>query len=307
MKGFLSIDDPSYNIPGNAGLKDQSLALRWVLENCAHFGGDPQNITIFGISAGGASVHLHLMSQYSKGLFHKAIAQSGSALNAWANRSANSDLNERLARNVGWNGEGGKTAMWDHILSTDTESLVKNQPIATELEKQNGLVFNYVPVVEPYDQGDCFVPRSLVEMNRSAWGNRVPLILGGVSHEGYMSFENYVRNEKLFADDGYFANALPQELDLPVNSAERKRLGDQLRRQYFGDQIPSLANVDLYANLLNEKMFWHGINAIVKSRLADANAAPTFLYHFNYTSQLLDFFHLMMAGEWRPNGIFNLN
>jgi carboxylesterase type B len=54
-------------VPGNAGLKDQVMALRWVQQNIAQFGGDPGNVTIFGQSAGGASVQYHMLSPMSKG------------------------------------------------------------------------------------------------------------------------------------------------------------------------------------------------------------------------------------------------
>ena len=51
------------------GLKDQSQALRWVHDHISNFGGDPQKITIFGMSAGSASVHYHYLSRLSAGLF----------------------------------------------------------------------------------------------------------------------------------------------------------------------------------------------------------------------------------------------
>jgi len=80
--GFLSLG--SDLVPGNAGLRDQSLALAWVRENIHSFGGNPDSVTIFGESAGSLSVALHLISPQSRGLFQRAIMQSSSPLNpAW--------------------------------------------------------------------------------------------------------------------------------------------------------------------------------------------------------------------------------
>ncbi|CAH1237234.1 unnamed protein product [Diabrotica balteata] len=84
LLGFLSLKDESLDVPGNAGLKDQVLALKWIQRNIKNFNGDSNNVTIFGESAGGASVEYLLLSPSTKGLFHKAIVQSGSTLNPWA-------------------------------------------------------------------------------------------------------------------------------------------------------------------------------------------------------------------------------
>ncbi|XP_077484534.1 LOW QUALITY PROTEIN: uncharacterized protein LOC144094480 [Amblyomma americanum] len=78
LHGFLSLEVPE--LPGNVGLWDQNLALKWVRKNIASFGGDPDDVTIDGQSAGAISVALHAVSPHSKGLFKRAIMQSGAPL-----------------------------------------------------------------------------------------------------------------------------------------------------------------------------------------------------------------------------------
>ncbi|XP_061180225.1 cholinesterase-like [Saccostrea echinata] len=80
--GFLSTDDSVTS--GNQALLDQSLALKWVNRNIHRFGGNPRQVTLFGESAGGASVSLHMFSPLSSGLFQGIISQSGCALSPFA-------------------------------------------------------------------------------------------------------------------------------------------------------------------------------------------------------------------------------
>ena len=80
--GFLSLG--TQDVPGNMGLLDQVMALKWVQKNIQSFGGDPNKVTIAGESAGSYSVLYHMLSPLSAGLFHRAIAQSGTPLSlAW--------------------------------------------------------------------------------------------------------------------------------------------------------------------------------------------------------------------------------
>ena len=77
--GFAQTTDPN-EIPGNMGLYDQVMALKWIKNNIAHFGGNDNSITLFGESAGSISVGFHLISKQSIGLFNRAILQSGAPL-----------------------------------------------------------------------------------------------------------------------------------------------------------------------------------------------------------------------------------
>ncbi|XP_072020282.1 acetylcholinesterase-like [Amphiura filiformis] len=80
--GFLTTGDSA--LPGNYGLWDQLLAIQWVKTNIAAFGGNPENIMIFGQSAGGGSVGLHLLSPHSWPYYHRAAMQSGTGTSPWA-------------------------------------------------------------------------------------------------------------------------------------------------------------------------------------------------------------------------------
>ncbi|XP_041913401.1 neuroligin-1 isoform X1 [Alosa sapidissima] len=108
--GFLSTGDQAAK--GNYGLLDLIQALRWTSENIAFFGGDPLRITVFGSGAGASCVNLLTLSHYSegnrwsnstKGLFQRAIAQSGSALSSWAVSFQPAKYARMLAKKVGCN------------------------------------------------------------------------------------------------------------------------------------------------------------------------------------------------------------
>lgn len=137
--GFLSTGD--HHIRGNQGLKDQAMALQWIQKNIHHFGGDPSQVTIFGESAGGLSVGMHLLSPMSSGLFNKAIIQSGAPLTySWGIFKNSQQQAKRFARK--FNCPTNSTEMMTRCLKKlDATELVYGHMEGIVSRKQIILVF----------------------------------------------------------------------------------------------------------------------------------------------------------------------
>ncbi|EDS43769.1 esterase 6 [Culex quinquefasciatus] len=131
--GFLCL--PDVGIHGNMGLKDQRMSLAWVRENIKGFGGNPDNVTIFGQSAGGSSVHLHYLSENSRPLFHKAIAQSGTAFNQWVLQKDPDGRARRLAKLLGCKDENNDELVYELI----KKKLPKSIPIMMGIMSEEGV------------------------------------------------------------------------------------------------------------------------------------------------------------------------
>ncbi|XP_076267509.1 esterase E4-like isoform X1 [Rhynchophorus ferrugineus] len=185
LLGFLSVDDPSLGATGNAGLKDQSMALRWVQRNIKYFNGDPNNVTLFGESAGSGSVHAHILSPMSKGLFHKAILQSGCCLNSWF-----------------WGRKNNAREIVEAMgLQAETEAeavrILRNAPVNDIFKAQNkfrDVLFECLVPLErrPFSavievpNPEAFLSENPVDIIKKGTYNHVPIIFGYNDKEGLL-------------------------------------------------------------------------------------------------------------------------
>ncbi|MBN3298322.1 ACES Acetylcholinesterase, partial [Amia calva] len=144
--GFLALHG-SPEAPGNVGLLDQRLALQWVQENIHSFGGNPKLVTIFGESAGGASVGMHLLSPDSRPTFTRAIMQSGVPNCPWATVSPVEARRRAtlLAKLVGCQGSND-TELVDCLRSRPPQELIDQEWLV--LPYNSLFRFSFVPVVD---------------------------------------------------------------------------------------------------------------------------------------------------------------
>ncbi|XP_061118049.1 carboxyl ester lipase, tandem duplicate 2 [Conger conger] len=155
--GFLSSGDASG--PGNYGLWDQHAGIAWVHRNIRAFGGDPDTITVFGESAGAASVNFQLISPKNKGLIRRGISQSGVSLSPWAINKNPRALAEKVAIKVGCPID---EKMMPCLKITDPVALTMAGTLDLNGSPSNPIVLNLVlaPVVDgdflPDDPGNLF-------------------------------------------------------------------------------------------------------------------------------------------------------
>ncbi|XP_064651919.1 carboxylesterase 1E-like isoform X2 [Lineus longissimus] len=143
--GFLTTGDD--DLPGNYGIQDQTMALKWTADNIRAFRGNPQQVTIFGNSAGGSSVGIHLLSPPSAGLFHRAIIQSGPITNSlWAHHRTTPAVLRNHAMTIARRSNCTQKSFGDVIQCM--RKITWKELLAVEVPRLYGTPERLIPVVD---------------------------------------------------------------------------------------------------------------------------------------------------------------
>ncbi|XP_030645780.1 cocaine esterase [Chanos chanos] len=268
LLGFLSTGDE--HAPGNYGLLDQVAALRWVQEHIHNFGGDPNSVTIFGESAGGMSVSLQVLSPWSTGLFHRAVAQSGSAaLDSIVNPNP-LQVAKQVANASGCDMSSTKKIV-ECIKQWSTEDVIAfvNEPSNAMLEF--GVTLD-----------GSFLLKSVMELLRNKEFDKVPLMTGVTNDEcGWLLF-------KMLSppgwEDGMDREQLPPFFERLYPVAREKWVKELILDEYIGTSSDRIKIRDGFRELLGDVIF--NIPALELANY-HREVAPVYFYELQHPPNIV--------------------
>lgn len=258
---FSAFSTPDRPIDTNPALRDQIAALEWVSRNIAAFGGDPNNVTIFGESAGGGSVVALLAVPAAAGLFHRAIAQSP-ITGQFVDRDDARDWGRQVAAAVGADVDGDPREVAATLEQASFEELSRaaSRVSRSLLHDQAGR-FLYCPSID-----GSFLPEHPIIACANGTAHRVPLIIGTNRDEGTL-FQYVLK----------FLPTRPNRLRRMFAATEPTREG-RVVSQYAG--YPSRAAA---VRIAGDHTFWAPSVALAA---AHGTHAPTYMYRYDYTPRI---------------------
>lgn len=273
--GFLYFD--TGDVPGNAGLFDQLMALQWVRDNVQFFGGNPHNVTLFGESAGAVSVSVHLLSPLSRNLFSQAIMESGSATAPWAIVSREESVLRglRLAEAVGCpHSKADLAAVVDCLRRKNATDLVNN-----EWGTLGICEFPFVPVIDGAILDEA-PQRSLAAKNFK----KTNILMGSNTEEGYYFIIYYLtelfrKEEDVYVSRDEYLKAV-RELNPYVNNVARQAVVFEYT-DWANPEDP-IGNRDALDKMVGDYHFTCNVNEFAHRYAETGN--NVYMYYFKHRS-----------------------
>ncbi|XP_019628025.1 PREDICTED: pyrethroid hydrolase Ces2a-like [Branchiostoma belcheri] len=270
--GFLGTGDQ--HAPGNVGLLDQTQAIRWVRDNIANFGGDVNRITIFGLSAGGMAVSLHLLSPLNSGLFRRAITQSGSPFTPGFLGTKESALADarRLAQSLGC----------DRTSTEDVVSCLKSKTaqdvLTTSSAVQTPTHISFLPIVD-----GTFLPTSPEEIFAEGSVEARDYILGVTSMEGGIVLYDDL-NEKIVSEETFQEHL---EYVMASYNTNLVQITHAAKFEYLRNLTASPRDMQLdFMTMYGDWLFVAPTTRMAREFANTGN--PTYLYNFDHITSYLD-------------------
>ena len=279
--GFFALDELEDEDPravGNYGMMDQRLALHWVRDNIASFGGDPTRVTIFGESAGAFSVCYHLVSPASASLFHAAIMESGScdALIFYSTSSVTKNYSQTFASSLGCAGPDMLACM----RRADVRSMQHHWPNGTSRDSVPPLapLFPWGPTIR--DSTSIELPDIPLRLIRRGAFNRVPVIAGTNQDEGtlFSIALHFVVGGKLWPP------TMQQLHDALMRLTNSLTSTAAVLREYSSDIEASIGNAT--ATIITDAVFACGTRRLLNA--ISSHNVTTHMYQFVETTPWID-------------------
>ncbi|XP_071526061.1 cocaine esterase-like [Panulirus ornatus] len=292
IMGFLSTEDSV--IPGNFGLKDQTLALQWVQRNIHNFGGDKTRVTIFGESAGGASVHLLVLSPKTDGLFNRAIMQSGSALSPWGFTWSYGEQLQHVTTKTGCPTDQGSEALLVCLQGIDDREL------AALYQAYFGW-FILPCIIGPRVDGD-FIPDDPGRMLREGRYKKVDVMTGVTSDEGALFTKPmYVQKEIFNAIETNFSVMAPVVLQCQADNTDPPSVARRIFRHYLGEgKLDPEAQSEELTRMMTDRHMMVDNEMMVMQHVKNPATGNTFRYVLTHRGELSfgDFFPSDVGSQW---------